>query len=372
MSASSIRNELREKHTYLVCAYALQKVPDEMSEKLRKFLGDIAAFTETATSKDIKTRGRQLLEVVRNAVELHAKALAPKVPTRQIARDFAKLSQEGDVWRFGIPFGWIQSRFDPSSLQVAPDLPPHARVGIGPHAGHASVEETFLLEDAYFLVARAEAVFNRMHTTANALKALKGNRIENTDYKLLAALNSEVGTFSRLSVVSAAAFVEAFVNSVGWAEAERKPNLKEEVLSQLRGTHKGRYMSLEAKLERIPKLIRADGSTPIIVSDEKQMKEPFTSFLAETKELRNASMHYAPGKAAIWRPPQEWLGSAQRATEYAIHVAECFWRACYPSRSLPQYLDELSHSRFLARAREHIKQSENSAEFGRPAEAENP
>jgi hypothetical protein len=180
-------------------------------------------------------------------------------------------------------------------------------------------------------------------------------RAGSDDYQKLSFINGQVGTFSRLTVVSAAAFIEAFVNSVGWAESERNPHLSEEIHAQLKGTRNGRYLSLEAKLEKLPKLIRPDGATPIILSDVKQMKEPFIGFLAETKEIRDASMHYAPGKALIWRAPHEWFESAKKAVEHAVQVAAIFWDGCYPGRELPTYLYGLNHATLIEAARARIK-----------------
>jgi len=355
MSASDIRQELADYYNYLKFACALNEKSDARHERLRDLLKEVAVFIETATSKRLKDQGKQLLQLLKQAVEANAKLLPRRQPPRQIARDFLELNAQTDVWRLGVPYGWLQERFEPRGLMLDPNLPPHAKVGIGVHAGRASVEEIFLLEDTYFLLARAESAFDRMHTDAKFLNKSPGAWNSGSGYEKLSILNAEVGTFSRLSVVSAAAFVEAFVNSVGWAESERGSHRSEDVRIQLKGTRKERYLSLEAKLERFPKLIRADGVTPIVLSDPRQAKEPFTSFLAETKELRDASMHYAPGKAMIWRPPEEWLKSGQRAAEYAVRVAESFWIACYPERESPQYLSNLNHAKLIEVARERVK-----------------
>lgn len=359
MSASDIRQELSDYHTYLVFANTLKRIPAGKNETLRDLMNEVAAFIDTATSREIKDRGKQLLQVLKHAVELNTKFLPRRMSARQIARDFRELTTTTDVWRFGVPCGWLRERFAPEGMEFDADLPAHAKVGIGVHAGRASIEEVFLLEDTYFLLARAESAFNRMHESAKALQK-SPDKGGDSGYETLAFLNGEVGTFSRLSVVSAAAFVEAFVNSVGWTEAERGGHRTEEIRTQLKGTQKGRYLSLEAKLERFPKLIRADGASPIILSDPKQAKEPFVSFLAETKELRDASMHYAPGKAIIWRPPQEWFESAKRAAEYAVQVAEIFWAACYPGKGPPMYLNGLNHTNLVEGARERVKRADHA------------
>ncbi len=364
MGASDIRQELAEYHSYLTLVCALLPQSAIRSSPLTALLREVSDFIQNATSKDIKNRGKDLLQVLKVTVDAHGKVLPRKQTARTIGRDFHTLGSESDLPRFGIPLGWLQERFDAQKLKIAPDLPPHARVGIGIHAGRASVEEEFLLEDTYLLVARAEAAFSRMNAAADSLRGLRSKKFEDSDYRALTFLNREVATLSRLCVVSAAAFVEAFVNSIGWAESARRSDISDETRDQLKGKVKGRYLSLEAKLEKLPKLIRADGLTPIILSDERQAKEPFVSFFAETRELRDASMHYAPGKAMIWHPPQTWIASAQKSTEYATRVAGVFWSACYPDKNPPEYLDGLNHERYLERAREYIKSADGLTRDG--------
>jgi hypothetical protein len=232
--------------------------------------------------------------------------LPKKKSVREIARDFRLLvTAEPDVWRFGIPHGWLLEIFDVSGLPQSEDLPRHARVSIGVHAAQISVEEGSLLEDTFFFLVRARKLFEAMMRCGSS-RSMETNPHEHlSDYRGLSALNRSVCTYSRLGVLTATAFVEAFVNSIGWNEVAARSNLSEQEKTELQGTRKGRYLNLESKLERIPRIIRPDKRSPIILSDEKQMREPFISFLRETKMVRDASMHYAPGKAPILHPPKE-------------------------------------------------------------------
>lgn len=353
---SQIREQIVDLHAYLTLVFAVKGNLAQMPEEVRQFLTAVGEFAKEAAASDLKAREEQFLIVLERMVSASSTLLPCRVSVREVARDFQKLSSETDVFRFGIPYGWLAERFEMPALPLPPDLPFHAKVGVGHHAGNASVEELFLLEDAFFLFCRAEAANRRMHAAAEKLKSSGVSQVDKSQYQMLASLNGEVGTFSRLTVVTAAGFVEAFVNSVGWNEAAVRKGLSADASEQLRGTRKERYLSLEAKLERFPKFIREDGSSPIVVSDPKQVAEPFLSFLSETKEVRDASMHYAPGKAPIWRPPHDWLSSADKAVKSAVAVALSFWQACYPSRLLPTYLDELNYERFLKRAREHVEE----------------
>jgi hypothetical protein len=156
--------------------------------------------------------------------------------------------------------------------------------------------------------------------------------------------------------------VESFVNSVGANENARRTTLPSDVAEQLSGIRKGRYLSLEFKLERFPALIRADGASPLRVTDDKQRQEPFRRFLAETKEVRDAAMHFSPSKMPIICTPQEWLRRADNAAADGVEVAKTFWLACYPSAQPPAYLYELNHETFVDRAEKRIAAGDDDSE----------
>jgi hypothetical protein len=340
MGVSDIRQELIVQHNYLQLVNSLI-LQDNSRAVVNEKLSFVTDFLENATSKEMRAHGKELLISLKKITDHSSKYLPRRKPIVQIALEFNKLCQNSDVWRYGIPYGWASKSFDLSELQIDTDLPPHAKLGIGVHAGKASVEEAFLLEDMFILLARAEDMYKSMIAFGEQLKSSPDKSFDQTIYSKLSVLNSEVCTYSRLCVINSAAFVEAFVNSVGWAEAELRADINHVTREELRGLKNNRYTSLERKLESYPKLIRADGKSPIILSDTKQRKEPFISFLSETKELRDSSMHSSPNKAPIWLPPQKWLEFAQRSVKHSLWVAREFWRACYPDRELPEYLERL-------------------------------
>lgn len=353
MGAADLRERINDLHSYLSLAFALKGGSDPRIAEFKGILSEVGHFLEFASSREVKLRGNQLEATLLKVVEFHSRFLPRRARIAEIAADFRQLTRESNVWRYGVSYAWLCKRFVPEALPHPLDLPPHARVGIGPHSGNASVEELFLLEDTFLMFARAEDLFGRLRSRADQLGASGTYYRQSHVYRTLTLANAEVGTYSRLCVVTSAGFVEAFVNSVGWREAE-KGGRTTEAIEQLRGRRKDRYLTLEAKLERFPRLIRADGIGPILVSDTKQMKEPFTAFFSVTKEVRDASMHYAPGKTDIWLPPGEWLARAELATRCAVEVAAEFWRACFPTAPLPSYLDELSYDRFADRARKRV------------------
>ena len=268
-----------------------------------------------------------------------------------VGRDFIRLSENYDVWRYGITYGWLLERFELPLIGLPSDLPAHARIGIGHHAGSASTEEVALLDDAFFLLALTCAANDRM--MAEGSKVSKPLTVEEMIpvHKALTRLNMNVATYARSTVLTSVAFVESFVNSIGSHAAATNSGLDPAVAEQLHGTRKGRYLSLEYKLEKYPSLIRTDGRGPLQVIDEVQRKEPFRRFLAEAKEVRDASMHFGPSKAPIVCTPQEWMKRAEEALDDAVGVAQAFWVACYPTAGQPDYLSRLDAETFREHAR---------------------
>ena len=118
---------------------------------------------------------------------------------------------------------------------------------------------------------------------------------------------------------------------------------------------KGRFLSLEYKIEKYPSIIRIDKHSPIVISDPAQLREPFKSFVENIKTIRDSSMHYAQIKEAIWKKPLEWLEDARSASRLCIEVAREFWHSCYPLREQPKYLGELNYDKHISIAKERIK-----------------
>jgi len=82
--------------------------------------------------------------------------------------------------------------------------------------------------------------------------------------------------------------------------------------------------------------------------------------------VRYASMHYAPGKAPIMHPPQEWLQLVEAAVKHAVAVAREFWSACYPGRQQPRYLASLYYDGLQQQALDRLAAAE--AATGKHAE----
>lgn len=123
----------------------------------------------------------------------------------------------------------------------------------------------------------------------------------------------------------------------------------------LHGTKKGRYLSLEYKIEKFPSIIRLYKKTPLILSDPKQIKELFKTFIKNIKEIRDSSVHYSPKKEAIWRKPDDWRNKAKSTLKLRLEISLKFWKACYPDKKEPQYLNALDYDKHIDIAKKRLK-----------------
>jgi hypothetical protein len=284
--------------------------------------------------------------------------LPPKLDWRQLAFDFEDLCKEGSFsWTHGLQYGWLADRFDCTRLGISVDLPFHARIGTGHHAGYGAVEEDFLLRDAFYLLVKARRTLEKLELAGRKAESEKGSR---HFADLLQILNHNVATYARLALFSFYSFVECFVNSVGQDFVSRNPHLSAERKELLSGVRRGRYISLEKKIEMFPTIIRPDRRSPVVLSSRARRAEPFISFFGHVKETRDATAHYAKWKADIWRPPHEWVKSAESGCDTCLEVARRFWNACYPNRLQPAYLGMLDKAKHLQIAESRIKTEEIS------------
>jgi hypothetical protein len=367
MCGSHVREQLASLHAYAGLQVGLE--PGEggtRNPKIREVLNAVGEFLVQASPEDMCVRGPQVISLLRS---IDHPRLKPRRTRDEIGSDFIRLGKTVDIWRFGVSYRWLQEHFDAPILALPADLPAHARVGLGHHAGSVAVEEVSLLDDTFVLLVETRRAYENMLATAHRTRESASAREAQQTHEALTLLNMNVATFARLTVVTVAGFVESFVNSVGANENARRPALPPDVAEQLIGTRRGRYLSLEVKIELFPALIRADGASPLRVRDERQRREPFRRFLAETKEVRDAAMHFAPAKMPIICTPQEWLRRANNAVADGVEVARAFWSACYPSAAPPAYLYHLEEKAFLDRAEKRVVARGQEAEPIPPASA---
>lgn len=349
-----LREELELKHLFLHFVYVV--APGALhDDSFHHMLEATKDFVYQSTTEDFLTRVADVSRTLDDWISRSVKFLPVKVGIEEIAREFAKLlNEQGDtLYSNGVTFGWLSRLIDCTPLGLLGDLPYHAKIGVAAHAGNASVEEAFLLHDAFFLLQITKACHDKMLLAASPFSTIRST---DKEYITLSTANQNVGSAARLCVFSFYAFVEAFVNSVGNDFAARNAaNLTADELEILHGKKKGKYLSLEQKMELFQKIIRPDKKIPIVLTDTKQHKEPFTTFLSNIKEVRDASAHFGVGKASICRSPQDWLNFADLTSRAVFMVALEFWEACYFGKRKPDYLRGLDYEALHESAAERLE-----------------
>jgi hypothetical protein len=351
---SKLRDELELKCLFLHFVYVV--APGALhDDSFHKMLEAARDFVYQSTTQDFLNRVTDVSVALDAWISRSVKFLPTKIGIEEIAMEFAKLlNEQGDaLYSNGVTFGWLSRLIDCAPLGLLEDLPYHAKIGLAAHAGNGSVEEAFLLHDAFFLLQITGVCHDKMLLAASQFSVIKST---DRNYLFLSTANQNTGSVARLCVFSFYAFVEAFVNSMGNDFAARHiSTLTADELEILHGKKKGKYLSLEQKMESFQKIIRPDKTSPIVLTDVKQHKEPFTTFFSNIKEVRDASAHFGVGKASISRSPQEWLNFTDLTSRVALMVASEFWEICYPGRRKPSYLFGLDYQALKDVASERLE-----------------
>lgn len=331
---------------------------------IKSKIKDAWDFYKGTNAEELLLKGPTHIKDLEPLIQQYTTLAVPKEPIETIASDFNSLCAiHKELYSYGIEYRWLDERMDCSKMGFPIDLPWHTKIGLGHHAGMGSVEEEFLLRDAFFMLASAEEAYTDMHTYSDELKKI-GKEDTPESFKNLTLANHNIAAYSRLCIISFFSFVEAFVNSVGHDfRLRNQGGLNPEQAEILNGKKKGRLISIEYKIEKIPAIIRTDKQAPIVISDPLQIKEPFTSFVQQVKAIRDSSVHYSPIKEAIWRKPLDWLEKARTASTLCTTVALEFWRACYPAKAQPQYLKEINYTEHFNLAKERLKEKNESKFF---------
>ncbi|GAB3651136.1 hypothetical protein GCM10028813_20670 [Ramlibacter alkalitolerans] len=282
MRSQEVRQRLAYLHGYAGLYFGLDACErGSVNPKVREMLNEVGDFIRTAPPEEVMERGVALCSILEKGTPPSGR-IRPRHAPEEIGRDFIRLGKDYDVWRYGITYGWLAERFEPPILWLPTDLPGQARVGVGVHAGTAATEEVALLDDAFFLYALVGQANDRMWAERRRTKEPGSASELATAHRTLTRLNMNVGTYARLTVLTAVAFVESLVNSVG-TEASRSAT-GPTVLEQLQGMRKGRYLSLEFKLERYPALIRTDAQSPCALLTKRSVRSRSAGFLPKPKK----------------------------------------------------------------------------------------
>lgn len=331
-------------------------IPHSNFDKIKEIVSNVHEFLKTSTNEEIAAKLPQTEILLHQMTESFIKKFPPKKTINEIAFDWNELFKNGnDPFTYGITYGWLEKQMDASKLYDYNYLPTHFNIGLYAHAGFGAVEETFLLQDAFNTLVKTDYNYNLLEEYRKILKNLNKDIDKNT-YIKISDLKFEVCSYSRLTIISFYSFIECFVNSIGFSYLERNRNmLLDKDIEILQGRKKNSYLSLKSKIEKFQKIIRKDKTIKIITSDDKQIKEPFTSFFDKYEEIRNSSVHYSPSKEAIWLKPEDWVKNANEFAKLSIQVGLEFWDACYDKLGKPDYLGKFEFDRLYKISKERLR-----------------
>lgn len=305
-------------------------------------------FLKTASDQDKAAE----LPDIRRALDRHADPLIQQFPLKTdmntIAEKWNDFFQGGqDIYSYGLEYGWLEELLDLKNYRLYNYVPYHFRLGLVAHKGRCNIEEDNLMKDAFNVLLKAEhyhIVLTKYGKLQTELSQAKGNlEFEKNIYTKITHVKFEVSSFSRLTILSFYAFIEAFVNSIAYSYLRRNESALSAVEAEiLTGKEKGRYLQLKYKIERYQKIIRADKRAILVTSDMMQMSDTLKKFFAY-EELRNSAVHYSPLKESLSIIPNEWLTRAVEFSKIAMEVALQFWNACYPDLGAPEYLGRLDY-----------------------------
>lgn len=357
MSVQEKVNKLADLTAYIQLMGSFEPSADFTMTK--ELVTSIFKFLTDSTPHELASKIDDLTSSIRKMADYFIESYPPKNTITEIAADFNSLFKDSEVYTYGLDFGWLKSRMELSKMKMYPDTPYHYKIGLGAHKGNGSIEEDFLLKDAYNIFVKAEYYYLILVEYGDILKQReqgKEVKFSQESYRQINDLKYEVAALSRLTIISIYAFIECFVNSVGHNHLCVNGNLlSEEDREILTGLKKGRYLQLKSKIERFPGIIRDDKQKPIVLSDKKQIREPFKSFFEYYEELRNASVHHSPTKEKIWLKPKDWLDKAKMFIELSMQVAQEFWQSCYITSEAPEYLGKLDTDLHMEKAKERRK-----------------
>lgn len=339
-------------------------LPDINFEQVSKMVGDIYDFFKLSDEKDIVLQ----LPYIKSNLEKMAAPFLTRFPiTKSLDKIVGDWDQffknDSEIYSYGLEYGWLEERMDLENLHIYNHVPYHFRIGLHAHKGNFGIEEEFLIKDSFNILVKAQKSYDQLKKYGVfKQKILEKEGKEDFDQETVRKINDlkyEISANSRLAVISFYAFVECFVNSLGYSHGKRNEgSMTANDLEILNGKKNGRFLQLKSKIERYQSLIRDDGKTIIVTSDDNQIKEPFISFFNIYENLRNSAVHFSPTKEQIWLKPADWIEKAEHFSKLSLQVALEIWKSCYPNLLSPDYIGRLDYEIFINKSKLYIKNLE--------------
>lgn len=340
----------------MMAAFCIDIDFDEYSRLMLSFHDLIKGSEEQKIKKELPIFETKLSKI--------AKQIKIKYPLKRDYRDIAKdwndkHKIDKEIFSNGIMIGWLEEQIDLTNYYHYDYTPYQFKVGLVVHKGRGEIEENFLLQDSFTCLVKAVKGLKTLENFGNSQKEkFKSKGEKGFDKKTLDSLNAlkyEISFYSRLTIVSFYSFLECFVNSLGFDFYYRHTYiLSADDAEILQGSKNGIFLNLKYKIEKYQKIIRADKTAKIVLSDDNQIKEPFKSLFDNYEGLRNASIHYSPAKSRIWLKPHDWIDKASDFSKLVVDSAIEIWKSCHETNKGPDYLGRLEYDRLykMAESRE--------------------
>lgn len=321
---------------------------------VKRFSVEMYDFLTKTDTEELEDKIPKVHTVVEGMVAKYIAKYPPKIDIAVIATNWNDLFREGkDPYSFGVDYGWLNCLLELENFRPCSDyIPYHFKVGLAQNKGHFSIEENFLLSDAFNQLVKGLATKDLLVTYSEELKKTRdiGNEpLAPEYYTHFSNLKFEIAAYARTSVVTFYSFVECFVNSLGYSHLMYSTdNLSEPEQELLKGKNGKHYLSLKEKIRAFPKLINPNHVNP------RHFGKPEQTFFDIYEDLRNSAVHYSPVKSSIWLKPDIWLEKAKEFSEVSIGVALTFWKDCFPESDGPEYLGKLQYERLHKMAEERL------------------
>lgn len=342
------RNKLNNKLVYIQLLFSL--TPEEYggiaNSKVREMIHNFYDFIKNSTNDELSKKENEVNQFLDSIIEEYKGKFENNKDIDTIANEFNNLFKgNNNIYSKGIEYGWLIETFNYLKLPYPDYLPYQTKIGLGVHAGNISVEEEFLLRDAFYLLVKAKDTFDKMHEYSIFIKQNESNKENQYVLRALTNTNQTVATYSRLSILSFYSFFEAFINSIGYdfycRNIDRLTDTQKSNLLGKRTNKPNGFLSTEEKIERLQQIIREDKTVVLKIRSKKRTSTDYKLFFDEIKKLRNSSVHFSPNKESIWRKPDEWIKKSKTTSILTLQISSEIWEIIYPTKELPEYLNEL-------------------------------
>ena len=313
--------------------------------------------------------GKHTAESWKETIDILDKKVVPLLNKYPLKTGLAKLAKDYyDVTRFennnltkyGIQIGWIRERMDFSNFLSIDDFPYQTYIGFGKSKGAFGIEEDMLLKDAFNVHVKSIKLYENLVNIGKKINKLDKSKRDSLR-RSFSSIQFDMACYSRLSITSYFAFLESFINSIGYSYLkENEATLNESEKNNLQGlSNDGKnFTSLKNRIEKFQTIMRADQTVHINLSDSNQISDPFKTLFAGYKDLRDSSMHNSPLKEKIWLSAFDWNQKAIEFSHLTIKCSKMIWKTLKDSDQLPLYLEKLNYDKLLKASKKRLSEIE--------------